>query len=96
MDSEKRENIKWSLFLLGLVAAVFFSIILMCIGFYHVFFEEPQEPQSLPYEVRRGLTAEGAGREYWRVPYQDCIYRMYGEDDSRAWVRFVIDAAVNR
>ena len=51
MDSEKRENIKWSLFLLGLVAAVFFSIILMCIGFYHVFFEEPQEPQSLPYEV---------------------------------------------
>ncbi len=38
MDSEKRENIKWSLFLLGLVAAVFFSIILMCIGFYHVFF----------------------------------------------------------
>ena len=46
MDSEKRENIKWSLFLLGLVAAVFFSIILMCIGFYHVFFEEPQEPQS--------------------------------------------------
>lgn len=51
MDSEKRENIKWSLFLLGLVAAVFFSIILMCIGFYHVFFEEPQELQSLPYEV---------------------------------------------
>lgn len=51
MDSEKRENIKWSLFLLGLVAAVFFSIILMCIGFYHVFFEEPQEPQSLPYGV---------------------------------------------
>lgn len=27
MDSEKIENIKWSLFLLGLVAAVFFSII---------------------------------------------------------------------
>lgn len=45
---------------------------------------------------RRGLTAEGAGREYWRVPYQDCIYRMYGEDDSRAWARFVIDAAVNK
>ena len=40
MDSEKRENIKWSLFLLGLVAAVFFSIILMCIGFYHVFLWE--------------------------------------------------------
>lgn len=45
---------------------------------------------------RRGLTAEGAGREYWRVPYQDCIYRMYGEDDSRAWARFVIDTAVNK
>lgn len=42
---------------------------------------------------RRGLTAEGAGREYWRVPYQDCIYRMYGEDDSRAWARFVIEVA---
>lgn len=25
MDSEKRENIEWSLFLLGLVAAVFFQ-----------------------------------------------------------------------
>ena len=45
---------------------------------------------------RRGLTAEGAGREYWRVPYHDCIYRMYGEDDSRAWARFVIDTAVNK
>ena len=45
---------------------------------------------------RRGLTSEGAGREYWRIPYQDCIYRMYGEDDSRAWAQFVIDTAVNK
>lgn len=47
-------------------------------------------------ELKSGLTSEGAGREYWRIPYQDCIYRMYGEDDGRAWAQFVIDTAVNK
>lgn len=39
---------------------------------------------------RRGLTAEGADPKYWRVPYEDCIYRMPGEDDAKAWAKFVI------
>ena len=43
MDSDKHEEIRWSLF--GSCG------ILMCIGFYHVFFEEPPEPEHLPYEV---------------------------------------------
>lgn len=53
MDSEKREpvDINWILFVLCMTGILIFSIILMCMGFYHVFFEEPQESQSLPYEV---------------------------------------------
>lgn len=39
---------------------------------------------------RRGLTAEGADPKYWRVPYEECIYRMPGEDDAKAWAKFVI------
>lgn len=42
---------------------------------------------------RRGLTAEGADPKYWRVPYEDCIYRMPGEDDAKAWAKFVIEVA---
>ena len=42
---------------------------------------------------RRGLTAEGADPKYWRVPYEECIYRMPGEDDAKAWAKFVIEVA---
>lgn len=45
---------------------------------------------------RRGLTSEGAWRDFWRVPYKDCIYRMYGEDDAIAWSKFVIEVAVDK
>ena len=27
------------------------------------------------------------------IPYKDCVYRMYGEDDARAWARMVIELA---
>lgn len=29
----------------------------------------------------------------YRIPYKDCVYRMYGEDDARAWARMVIELA---
>ena len=29
----------------------------------------------------------------YRIPYKDCMYRMYGEDDARAWARMVIELA---
>lgn len=45
---------------------------------------------------RRGLTSEGAWRDFWGVPYKDCIYRMYGEDDAIAWSKFVIEVAVDK
>ena len=40
---------------------------------------------------RRGLTAEGLSREYHKIPYEKCIYRLRGEDDARAWSKFLID-----
>ena len=27
-----------------------------------------------------------------KIPYKDCIYNMYGEDDARAWVKFILDS----
>ena len=43
---------------------------------------------------RRGLTAEGLDRAFYKVPYEKCIYRLRGEDDARAWARFLIDMAI--
>lgn len=40
---------------------------------------------------RRGLTVEGLGAEFHRVPYEKCLYRLYGEDDARAWAKFLGD-----
>lgn len=40
---------------------------------------------------RRGLTSESVDREYWSLPYKDTLFRMYGEDDARAWARFLIE-----
>ncbi|MCC8065929.1 MAG: hypothetical protein LIO94_02325 [Clostridiales bacterium] len=42
---------------------------------------------------RRGLTCEGLGKEFWSIPYKDCLHRMRGEDDARAWSKFLIEAA---
>ena len=40
---------------------------------------------------RRGLTTEGK-LEHSHIPYKDCIYRLRGEDDARAWSRFLIES----
>ena len=41
---------------------------------------------------RRGLTAEGLNRAFYRVPYEKCLYRLYGEDDARAWAKFLVES----
>ena len=41
---------------------------------------------------RRGLTAEGLSGEFHKVPYEKCIYKLYGEDDARAWATFLLEA----
>ncbi len=42
---------------------------------------------------RRGLTAEGLSAKYYKVPYEQCMYRLRGEDDARAWAKFLIEMA---
>lgn len=63
-------------------------------GFLHQFRHHLQNIERR-YE-RRGLTAEGADPKYWRVPYEECIYRMPGEDDAKAWAKFVIEVALEQ
>lgn len=63
-------------------------------GFLHQFRHHLQNIERR-YE-RRGLTAEGSDPEYWKVPYEDCIYRMLGEDDAKAWAKFVIEVATHQ
>lgn len=43
---------------------------------------------------RRGLTAEGLNGAFYRVPYEKCMYKLYGEDDARAWATFLLEEAV--
>lgn len=46
---------------------------------------------------RRGLTVEESlDTAMWRIPYKDTVYKMYGEDDARAWAKFVIEAALDQ
>ena len=40
---------------------------------------------------RRGLTAEGLDPSYHRIPYEKCIYKLYGEDDARAWAKYLVN-----
>lgn len=40
---------------------------------------------------RRGLTVEGLDRAFHKIPYEKCIYRLRGEDDARAWSKFLIE-----
>lgn len=42
---------------------------------------------------RLGLTMEG-NRTLHKVPYENCIYLLRGEDDAIAWVKFLIELAV--
>lgn len=41
---------------------------------------------------RRGLTTEGR-QEIAKIPYENCIYNLRGEDDARAWAKFLIEEA---
>ena len=43
---------------------------------------------------RRGLTAEGLSKEFHKIPYEKCMYKLRGEDDARAWAKFLIDTAI--
>ena len=64
-------------------------------GFLHQFRHHLQNVER-KYE-RRGLTAEGImDKNVWRLPYRDTIHRMYGEDDARAWSKFVIEVAMDQ
>ncbi len=57
-------------------------------GFLHQYRHHLQNIER--HYQRRGLTAEGLGKEYWDLPYKDCVYRMYGEDDAQAWSKFLV------
>ena len=46
-----------------------------------------REPQYKYLLVENDLKAD------YRIPYKDCMYRMYGEDDARAWARMLIELA---
>lgn len=59
-------------------------------GFLHQFRHHLQNVER-KYE-RRGLTAEGK-MEYSKLPYEDCLYKMLGEDDAIAWARFLVEVA---
>lgn len=59
-------------------------------AFLHQFRHHLQNVER-KYE-RRGLTTEG-DRVLSRIPYEDCIYHMRGEDDAIAWARMLIEEA---
>lgn len=40
---------------------------------------------------RRGLTTEGK-QEWAKIPYEDCLYKLRGEDDAIAWSKFLADS----
>lgn len=43
---------------------------------------------------RRGLLVEGSEEDsVLEIPYKDTQYRMIGEDDARAWAKYVIETA---
>lgn len=63
--------------------------------FLHMFRHHLQNVER-KYE-RRGLTAEGStDTAVWKIPYKDTVHKMYGEDDARAWAKFVVEAAMNQ
>jgi hypothetical protein len=59
-------------------------------AFLHQFRHHLQNVER-KYE-RRGLTAEGLNGAFHKVPYEKCIYKLYGEDDARAWATFLLEA----
>lgn len=57
-------------------------------GFLHQFRHHLQNVER-KYE-RRGLTTEGK-LKFAKIPYEDTVYKMYGEDDAIAWSKFIIE-----
>lgn len=45
---------------------------------------------------RRGLTASPLNGAFYRMPYQKCIYKLYGEDDARAWARCLVELSTEK
>lgn len=39
---------------------------------------------------RRGLTVEG-NMKYYKIPYEDTVYMLKGEDDAIAWTKTIMD-----
>lgn len=42
---------------------------------------------------RRGLTTEG-DQELAFIPYQDCLYKLRGEDDAIAWAEMLVSQEI--
>lgn len=59
-------------------------------GFLHQYRHHLQNVER-KYELR-GLTTEG-DKKLAKIPYDDCIYLLRGEDDARAWSRMLIELA---
>lgn len=60
-------------------------------GFLHQFRHYLQNIERRDKEMQ-GITVEGK-KEYYGLPYDDCIYSLYGEDDAIAWSRAIIELA---
>lgn len=60
-------------------------------GFLHQFRHHVQNKAREPQY--KYLLVENDPKADYRIPYKDCVYRMYGEDDARAWARMVIELA---
>ena len=60
-------------------------------GFLHQFSHHLQNKAREPQY--KYLLVENDPKADYRIPYKDCVYRMYGEDDARAWARMVIELA---
>ena len=43
---------------------------------------------------RRGLTTEG-DKSLAKVPYEDCMYLLRGEDDARSWSKAIMEMAID-
>lgn len=56
-------------------------------AFLHQFRHHLQNVER-KYE-RRGLTTEG-NLEQAKIPYEECVYKLRGEDDAIAWSRFLV------
>lgn len=61
-------------------------------AFLHQFRHHLQNVER-KYE-RKGLTAEGLNGLFYKIPYTDCEYKMYGEDDAIAWAKYLIEEAI--